>query len=153
MSPSTGPKRLHWLAPCLAIGSFLTAVLLAVGHDQFYQSLDGEPTSTNEYNVIGNRFSAQQFNLAIGNTFALLVRSTFALSTSIAFCQIFWRLARRESGSKRPPTLKRLDAAYSAISNIINLFYLPIWCRYPLLFSVAAVSWYVRIFGPQMDVN
>lgn len=147
MTTSPGPKRLHWLASSLAAGSFLTAVLLAIGHDQFYQYRNGSITSTAEYNLLGNRFSTQQFNLAVGNAFALLVRSAFALSTSIAFCQVFWRLARQESNSRQPPTLKRLDAAYSATSNLFNLFYIPIWCRYPLLFSTAVVSWYVRLFN------
>lgn len=143
MTASRASKRMHWFAPCLAIGSFLAGILLAVGHDRFYLSLDGTEAAGSDYNLMGSRYSEQQFNLAIGTTFAFLVRSMLALSISVAFCQLFWRVANLDSDSKRPPTLKRLDLAYSASSNILNIFYLPIWYRYPVLCCVAAASWYV----------
>lgn len=105
----------------------------------FYNSLHEE--RTRQYNLVGNRVSGQQVNLAIGTTFAFLVRSALALSVSVGFCQFFWMVARQESTSKHYPTLERLDAAYSATSNILNMFHLPLWYRYPLLCSIALVSW------------
>jgi hypothetical protein len=132
-------KGLHWYAPCLAISCLLAGVLLAAGHDKFYTSLHDERTS--DHRVMRNQFSGQQFNLAIGTTFAFLVRSALALSVSVAFCQLIWRVTRQGPTTKHRPTLERLDAAYSATTNIFNMFHLPLWYRYPLLCSIALVSW------------
>lgn len=135
-------KGIHWLAPCLAVASFIAGIVAAVGHDQFYLSLDGRRTSSqHEISAMGAKFSTQQFNLAVGNTLAVVFRSTMCITISVAFCQMFWKIVRQESNSERPPTLKRLDAAQSANSNIFNLFYMPIWLRHPLLYCVAAISW------------
>jgi len=122
------------------ISSFLCGVLLALGHHLFYQSLDNKSASV-QYDVMRREFDGQQLNIAIGTAFAFLVKAAFVLAVSTTYYQIFWRHMQREVISDDLPTLKNTDSAFSGLDNIISLLTIPMWCRYPFLFTMAAVAW------------
>jgi hypothetical protein len=137
-------KRINWSTPLFAVASLIIGVLLAIGHDQFYMSLDGRQAITKGRKMMGSGYSSQQLNLAVGTTFAFLFKSALTFACLTAFCQIFWRLARSKSASKQRLTLERLDVAYGLVSNLLSLFHLSFWYQHPALCLVAAVSWYVN---------
>jgi hypothetical protein len=58
-----------------------------------------------------------------------------------AYAQVFWRAMLHRNPEV---TLDRLDTTFSAISNIYHLFKMWIWWRYPVLFSLALIAWYVE---------
>jgi len=48
---------------------------------------------------------------------------------------------QREVISDDLPTLKNTDSAFSGLDNIVSLLTIPMWCRYPFIFTKAAVAW------------
>lgn len=131
--------------PAIIVLSLICGILLSLSHHFFYNSLAGKPTSTNNYSVLGTQYSGQQFNIAVGTTFAFLIKAILTLTISTAFYQVFWRIAKQEFEIKKPLTLEQLDAAFSGIENIFSFFIAPIlWCRYPLLSFLAITAWYVE---------
>lgn len=135
--------RFHWFAPFLMLGSFALAILLCFGHHLFYQSLEGSRVSSTDRKLLGARFTAQQVNIAGGTAFAFLAKAAFVLSVSTAYYQAFWKMARQSPARGKPPTLGRLDDAFSALNNILALANLPLWFRFPLLFVIAITAWSV----------
>lgn len=130
----------YWWTPLLMVLSSLAGVLLALGHHLFYKSLVDTPASIN-YSIMGNQFTGQQLNIAIGTAFAFLVKVAFVLSVSTAYYQIFWRYMKRESTSNKLPTLVCVDTAFSSLDDLISLLTIPLWFRYPILFLMAATAW------------
>ena len=135
--------RIHWWTPSMMFLSLIFGVLFALGHHFFYNSLVNKPTSTGDYTVMGTQHPGQQLNIAIGTAFAFLVKAAFVLAVSTAYYQVFWKMAKQDPKFKKPPTLGRLDAAFSGTTNVISLLNAPMWCRYPLLFFMAATVWSV----------
>ena len=136
-------KGIHWLAPCIMLGSLLFGLLRAVGHHLFYNSLQSKMASTGTYNVLNSNYSGQQLNTAVGTAFAFLVKAAFTLSVSTSNYQAFWKAARREHEAGQLLTLGRLDTAFSATGNLLALLYIPLWCRCPLNFLLVAIVWSV----------
>ena len=131
----------HWWTPSVMFLSLIFGVLFALGHHLFYNSLVNKPTG--HYTIMGTRHPGQQLNIAIGTAFAFLVKAAFVLAVSTAYYQAFWKMAKQDSKIEKAPTLGRLDAAFSGTTNVISLFNAPMWCRYPLLFFIAASVWSV----------
>jgi hypothetical protein len=123
--------------------SLISGVLFALGHHFFYNSLVNKPTSTGDYTIMGTQHPGQQLNIALGTAFAFLVRAAFVLAVSTAYYQAFWKMTKRKSNIERGLTLGWLDAAFSGTTNVISLLNAPVWCRYPLLFPMAATVWSV----------
>jgi hypothetical protein len=135
--------RIHWWAPSLMFLSLIFGVLFALGHHFFYNSLVNKPTSTGDYTIMGTQHPGQQLNIALGTAFAFLVKAAFVLAVSTAYYQVFWKMAKQNSKIEKRLTLGWLDAAFSGTTSLISLLNAPLWCRYPLLFFMAATVWLV----------
>ena len=122
------------------LSSFLVGTIFACGYHFFYKSLVGKPASAAIYTIVGFEHSQQQLNLALGNALAFLSKTAFVSAVSVAYYQIIWRKFLRESRTPNPPTLSRLDDAFSTTSNAIGLLKPPMWLRYPLLVLLAATA-------------
>lgn len=129
-----------WSAEALRQCASFTGVLLATGHHLFYSNLAGSNAPTGAYNIGGTDISKQQFNTAVGTTFAFLVKASLTLAVSIAYTQAFWHSAK---GSQKGRQLSTLDTMYSALSNILNFFQVHVWVKYPLLLLLAVIVWSV----------
>ncbi|KAK4628093.1 uncharacterized protein CLAFUR5_11789 [Fulvia fulva] len=135
----------HYLAPTLTVGCLLFGILCAVGHHYFYLSLDGRPAPTlfDNMKIAGMEVSHQQFNTAIGTTFAFLVRSLLGFAISLSYFQLVMR-AMMGSGDTRTK-VGHLDVLFSALENIFTLGHPALWRQRPLLFVVAAVAWFLPL--------
>lgn len=117
-------------------GFLLASVLLALGHHLFYRNLAGTPPPS--YSIPGLGVSRQEINLAVGSTFANLVRSCLGFAVSLAYVQLVWHTTKR---SKRDIHVADLDKALSARSDFLVILNVRAWCKWPLVFVVAAVTW------------
>lgn len=68
------------------VTTFVAGCMLSLGHHLFYSNLAGTATPTGYYHAIaGSKISKQEFNTAIGTTFAFLVKAMLALAVSTAY--------------------------------------------------------------------
>ena len=138
-------SRIHWVVPATMVGALLLGLLFAVGHHLFYSSLAGTRPPIAIYKVAGSSFSGQELNTAVGTTFALLVRSCLVLAISLSYIQLVW-YAVKSSG--RELTVADMDKVTSALGNLLVVFNVFAWWRWPLVLLTAAVSWYRTILQP-----
>ncbi len=132
---------IHWQAPTTVLLALIAGVLFAVGHHIFYNSLNGKPAPNDNYNILGSHVSTQQVNIAGGTALAFLVQACLVTAIGAAYAQMFWRAMLHRTPEV---TLESLDTTYSAVSNIHWMLKVWIWYRYPALFSLASIYWYVR---------
>jgi hypothetical protein len=130
----THRTNVYQWTPFLLFASLLVEVPFALGHHLFYRSLVDQPTSTGSYSIAGTLYPGQQVNIAIGTAFAFLAKAVFVFAVSTAYYQLFWRRFKQDAVISRPPTLARINSAFSAPTNIISLLNTPVWFRYPLFF-------------------
>lgn len=131
------PVGIHWITPTSMAAALLTGCAFAIGHHAFYSRFEGKPVSNEIHTLVGLEFSDQQRNIAIGNVFALLVRSFLVLAVGIAYAQLLWFSVVRQSSE-----LATLDVQYSSLSNLLSIGNLAVWWKTPLLFLVALLAWY-----------
>jgi hypothetical protein len=133
--------RIHWTTPTLMVASLIVGILFALGHHLFYASLDRKhaPTSLEGHSVLGTYVSTQQFNIAVGTTFAFLVRASLMLSMSIAYFQILmWSVGKYGTKGTK---LGHLDVMTSALQDLVSLASFTTWRRRPWLWVLAIVAW------------
>lgn len=133
-------RSLYWFSPASMFGGLLGGIVFAIGHHLFYHNLNGQIVSDGAF--LNTPISEQQANIAIGTAFAFLVNSCLVFATTVAFIQVFWTLAHKQKSTNQP-TLGKLNAGYSATRNPLALFNVFLWWTFPLLLSVATVTWYV----------
>jgi hypothetical protein len=134
-----GPLRdVHWLVPVSMVGSLLVGVLFAVGHHLFYNSLGGTVPPQSMHRVAGLHISGQALNLAIGTTFAFLTRSCLTFAMASSYTQLAWHAVKRSS---RPSTVSDIDNVTSALRNLLVIFNIFAWIKWPLILLVALLSW------------
>lgn len=119
---------MHWKASTLLLSAFAAGVAVAVGHHFFYQSLHGYP-------VDNTSLFTQEFNHAIGVTFAFLVKALLVFSIGVAYVQLLWATLRR-----KPIKLSTIDSLFGLRTNFTGFFKVRLWWKHlPLM---ALVSWY-----------
>ena len=118
--------------------AFFAGALLSLGHHLFYRSLDGRMVRNIDYRIGGAQLSQQRLNLAVGNTFAFLVKASLVAAVSLAYIQVFWRAARK---SQKGITLVNYDAVYGAVESFWAILKVKAWWRFPLLLLLAVVAW------------
>jgi hypothetical protein len=88
------PFTLKCYAVILMVSSLLVAVAFAVGHDTFYQSLNGKPVLNARPLALLNSsliVSSQKVYLSLGTLFAFLVKSSLGVSVSTVFDRFAWK--------------------------------------------------------------
>jgi hypothetical protein len=132
-------RQIHWLVPASTVGSLIAGILFAIGHHLFYDSLDGKTPSLVMYDLAGSHIPGQALNLAIGTTFAFLVRSCLAFAMSLSYIQLAWYTIKRSS---RDYTIPDIDKVTSALGNVLVVLNVFAWAKWPLMLLVALLSWY-----------
>ena len=126
------------MTPVAIFSSLIVGVLFSLSHHLFYMHLAGTDVPIVGYSIAGYQFSKQQLNISAGNIFAYLVKTALAIALSLAYIQAAWRTVKV---SKKGETLSTLDATFSIIEDAFGFFKVKIWYKYPLLLSIAIVSW------------
>lgn len=133
-------QRVHWRPPAVMLGAFLSGILLAIGHDQFYQSLNGKTAPTDKYAVGGFAFSKQQTNLNIGSALAFLVKVCLVLASSVAYVQVFWKTTDKMS-AEGGVLLSKVDSMHLAYQNLLEFLTPSLWRSAPGLILIALTMW------------
>ena len=138
----TTQMQIHWKAPTTIALALAAGILLAIGHHLFYNILDGQPASSDGCNILGSQVSTQQLNIAGGTALSYLVNACLLAALATAYVQLFWRAMLHPS---REVVLERLDTVFSALTTIHHILKVWVWWRYPLLFLLALLAWYVKV--------
>jgi len=133
-------SRVHWLAPASMLAALVAGIIFALSHHIFYSNLDGAATPSGTYSFAG--VSKQQINTAIGTALAFATKACLVVAVSTAWVQLFWSALKTRS-PRGVLTLGDTNKAYSVIHNAFMLFYPLGWWRFPLVFVLALVTWYV----------
>jgi hypothetical protein len=129
---------IHWRTLCIVFGAFLASISFAIGHHLFYQGLAGTPASTANTFAIGpwTGMSPQKFNVAVGNTFASLFRTSLSITVTTAYVQMLWNILKGQS-----TRLNVVDALSGVLANPLSFLNLGAWKRSTLLFGIAGLVW------------
>jgi hypothetical protein len=95
------------------------ASLFAIGHHLLYNSLDGQSVQNVGYSRLGSVVSSQQMNIAGKTAFAFLVEAYLTITIGTAYTRFFWRAILYRTPE---PTLQKLDATFSSLTNVYHLF-------------------------------
>lgn len=120
-------RKLHWKTPTFMIGSLIVGVAFATGHHFFYEYCHGKEA---------DHQLQQQWVTRAGTAFAFVVKMSLAISTGIAYVQQCWVSLR-----SRPESVKRVDAMFSILTNILQFLDPGLWLRSPILTFLAVVTW------------
>lgn len=131
-------RQLYWVIPAPLVGSLVAGILFAVGHLVFYSSLKGSAPPVVDHSVANLRISGQVIDLAAGNTLALLVRFCLSLAISSSYTQLVWYAIKRSTHSR---TVVDIDRITITLSNLLIMFDVTAWFRWPFLLPAALSSW------------
>jgi len=120
-----------WSAPATMIPGLLVGMGLAVGHHFFYWSLDGTKAGDIE---------RQQWSLQVGSFFATAFGTVIRLTVGTAYLQYLW--LRLKSSTI---TLKSLDQAFEAMTDIRVLFNYTLGSLLPGAYFTILVFWCTHI--------
>ncbi|KAJ6191440.1 hypothetical protein N7519_001461 [Penicillium mononematosum] len=137
------PFNLKCSAVILMVSSLLVAVAFAVGHDTFYQSLNGKPVLNAQPLALINsslNVSSQQVYLSVGTLFAFLVKSFLGVSVSTVFDQFVWK-----SIQNRRTRIGIIDDLLSLLKNGFTVLNLQLWKRFPISMALALICWLLPV--------
>jgi len=109
------------------IASLFSGILLALGHHLFYNRLKGQ---------LVRGVTQQQLNIAIGTSFAFLIKTFLVVAVSIAYTQIMWKAIKKQAA-----TLSTIDTISQAVSSVWCLLRYSVWWKYFLLLLLACAVW------------
>ncbi|KAF7531179.1 hypothetical protein G7054_g9124 [Neopestalotiopsis clavispora] len=120
------------------LGSLAVGLLLAIGHDLFYRSLEGR--SINSVDL------SQQWVSRIGTGFAFLVKASLVNAIIIAYTQRLWRKMQT-----RALEVGKIDHLMAAPTNILSLLHFAAFFQAPDLLvpqlSFNGTAWATRLIG------
>jgi hypothetical protein len=104
------------------ITSFLVAVIFAVGHHLFYESLANTVPPSGDTGIPGflQNASGQSYNIAIGTLFGTITTALLGVSIKTTHEQLSWNAAKA-----KPADLKTLDHLF-----LRDIWPLSLWYRY-----------------------
>lgn len=133
-------ENVHWATPALMVGWLLGGATLAMAHHFFYNNLNGQPIESQSYSLSYLQaiasLSNQAINIAIGTTFAFLVKTCLSCAARMAYTQLTWKIARSQATK-----VAVLDSMFSMTSNILGLFHGRLWLSHPLMMLLALLTW------------
>ena len=134
----------HWWTTFVLARSIVTLLLplllgiaFATGHHFFYASLHETVVRSNDVSrILQLSLSRQQFNLALGNTFAFLVKSCLSVAVGLAYLQLFWH------SILRPHTISAIDSLFFNLSDLSTFGDRKVWWRHLALLLLSLTVWY-----------
>jgi hypothetical protein len=120
--------RMHWRTPTVIVLAYIAGLAFAISHHIFYASLNGKSIDSNLF--------GQQMNIAIGTTFAVLVRAALVTAVGTVYWQTFW-----EGLLHRPLTIGHVDSLAGALASVLDLLNVRAFRSNPILGILALLSW------------
>ena len=118
-----------WRAPTSIVAALLLGLGVALAHHFMNRYLHGKPVS----DVKVSQAWISRFNTAL----AFLANTAFNIGVGTAFVQRQWLRLHQQSFR-----VSEVDSLTSVLGNIFSFFSSSVWCRHPILLSIALVSWY-----------
>ncbi|KAE8316634.1 hypothetical protein BDV41DRAFT_585210 [Aspergillus transmontanensis] len=137
------PFNLKCSAVFLMIASFLAAAAFAIGHDMFYQSLNGKPV-LNAQPLASLKSSLhvsdQQLYISLGTFFAFMAKSSLGVSVSTTFDQFAWKSIQGER-----TRIDIIDNLFSVLKNGFTVANLRLWRHSPISMTLAVICWLLPV--------
>jgi hypothetical protein len=118
----------------------LAGILVAIGHHQFYQGLNGKPVSSTAWAIGDYVLDPQQRTIFVGTTLTFLAKFFFGLCVGKAFDQQLWFTIHRKLIK-----IKGLDALFSVLGDPIALLAPEMLLRAKTAVFVAVIAWCLSI--------
>ncbi|KAJ5498998.1 hypothetical protein N7453_008049 [Penicillium expansum] len=137
------PFNLKCSAVILMVVALLAGVAFALGHDAFYQSLNGKPVVNGQPLGVLNsslNLSDQQVYVSLGTFFAFLVKSSLGLSVSTVFDQSAWKSIQGHRTG-----IGTIDDLLSVLKNGFTILNLQLWKRFPISMTLAVIVWLLPV--------
>lgn len=137
------PFNLKCSAVIIMVSALLVAVAFAIGHDAFYQSLNGKPVLNAQPLVMLNsslNVSDQQVYLSLGTLFAFLVKIFLGVSVSTVFDQFVWKSIQTQR-----TRIGIIDDLLSVLKNGFTVLNLQLWRRSPISMTLALICWLLPV--------
>ncbi|KUM58723.1 hypothetical protein ACN42_g8440 [Penicillium freii] len=137
------PFNLKCSAVIIMVSALLVAVAFAIGHDAFYQSLNGKPVLNAQPIALLNsslNVSDQQVYLSLGTLFAFLVKVFLGVSVSTVFDQFVWKSIQTQR-----TRIGIIDNLLSVLKNGFTVLNLQLWKRSPISMTLALICWLLPV--------
>ncbi|KAJ5398480.1 hypothetical protein N7465_008969 [Penicillium sp. CMV-2018d] len=137
------PFNLKCSAVIIMVSALLVAVAFAIGHDAFYQSLNGKPVLNAQPIALLNsslNVSDQQVYLSLGTLFAFLVKVFLGVSVSTVFDQFVWKSIQTQR-----TRIGIIDDLLSVLKNGFTVLNLQLWKRSPISMTLALICWLLPV--------
>lgn len=126
------------------VAALLVAVAFAIGHDAFYQSLNGKPVLNAQPIALLNSSSLdvsdQQVYLSLGTLFAFLVKIFLGVSVSTVFDQFVWKSIQTQR-----TRIGIIDDLLLVLKNAFIVLNPQLWKRSPISMALALICWLLPI--------
>lgn len=119
-------RSLVWM-----ILSWLSGMVLAIGHHLFYAGINGAR--------VNETYPSQIWIVRIATGLAFLVKTLFVISATIAYTQYQWLTTRSQ-----PFKIRQIDALSSILANPLRFCETRTWLRFPALSLLAGITWSVK---------
>ncbi|CAI7599362.1 unnamed protein product [Penicillium discolor] len=136
------PLNLKCSAVIIMVSAFLVAVAFAIGHDAFYQSLNGKPVLNAQSITLNSSLnvSDQQVYLSLGTLFAFLVKISLGVSVSTVFDQFVWKSIQTQR-----TRIGIIDDLLLVLKNGFTVLNLQLWKRSPISMTLALICWLLPV--------
>jgi len=125
------PKYVKWgihlTQPTYVLLCVFVAIMLAVGHHLYYESLNGTPAGSAK---------RQQWAITFGASFAFLITHLLRIGIVIAHSQYVWMMIRR-----RGYTLRNIDNLFSMASDPSSIFSWEFVKHGKVVILLALITW------------
>ncbi|KAJ5873204.1 hypothetical protein N7455_003747 [Penicillium solitum] len=136
------PFNLKCSAVIIMVSALLVAVAFAIGHDAFYQSLNGKPVLNAQPIALNSSLnvSDQQVYLSLGTLFAFLVKISLGVSVSTVFDQFVWKSIQTQR-----TRIGIIDDLLLVLKNGFTVLNLQLWKRSPISMTLALICWLLPV--------
>ncbi|KAK6350174.1 hypothetical protein TWF696_006417 [Orbilia brochopaga] len=130
--PQRSRWALTWQAPALALASWISGLLVAVGNHVYFTRLHNSPY----VNVVW----VGRYALVL----ALVVKTCFATCILVCYEQVVWMGFRQRS---KGTSIRAIDALFGSTYQVVSLLHPAMWIENPLAAIMIAIRWLLPLIS------
>ncbi|KAF3908468.1 hypothetical protein ABW21_db0203593 [Orbilia brochopaga] len=130
--PQRSKWGITWQSPSLAIASYVSGLLVAVGNHIYFTRLNNTPY----VNVVW----VGRYALVL----ALIVKTCFATCILVCYEQVVWMGFRHRS---KGTSIRAIDAMFGSTYQVVSLLYPAMWLENPLAAITIAIRWLLPLIS------